>query len=49
MYVGEKRLYRGLWEQPEGEKPLGRTSHRWEDTINVELQEIGEDVDCVNL
>jgi len=42
-------LYRGLREKPEGKRPLERPSHRWEDNINVDLQEIGEEVDWVNL
>jgi len=36
------RLYRGLWEKPEGKRPLRSSSHRWEDNIKVDLQEIGE-------
>jgi len=49
MYGGQKMLYRGLREKPEGKRPLERPSHRWEDNINVDLQEIGEEVDWVNL
>jgi hypothetical protein len=49
MFGGEKRLYRGLREKPEGKRPLGRPNHRWEDNIKVDLQEIGADVDWVNL
>ena len=45
MYEGEKRLYRGLWEKPEGKRPLGRPSHRWKCNIKVDLKEIGADVD----
>jgi hypothetical protein len=26
--------------KPEGKKPLGGTRRRWEDTINMELQEV---------
>lgn len=34
----------------EGERPLGTCRTRWEDTIKMELIEIGwEDVDCINL
>jgi hypothetical protein len=27
--------------KPEGKRPQGRTSHRWEDNIKMDLQEIG--------
>ena len=27
--------------KPEGKKPLGRTRHRWEDNIKMDLQEVG--------
>ena len=27
--------------KPEGKRPLGRTWHRWEDNINMDLQEVG--------
>ena len=27
--------------KPEGKKPLGRPRRRWEDTIKMELQEVG--------
>jgi len=26
---------------PEGRRPLGKSRHRWEDNIKVELQEVG--------
>jgi len=32
---------RVLVGKPEGKKPLGRTRHRWEDNINMDLQEVG--------
>jgi hypothetical protein len=28
--------------KPEGKRPLGRTRHRWENTIKMDLQEVGE-------
>jgi hypothetical protein len=38
-----------LVEEPEGKRPLGRPSHRWEDTIDIIHKEIGsEDVDCIH-
>ena len=27
--------------KPEGERPLGRPRHRWEDNIKMDLQEVG--------
>ena len=27
--------------KPEGKRPLGRTSRRWEDNIKMDLQEVG--------
>ena len=27
--------------KPEGERPLGRLRHRWEDNIKMDLQEVG--------
>jgi hypothetical protein len=30
-----------LVEKPEGKRPLGRTSHRWEDNIRMDVQEVG--------
>ena len=34
-------VYRVLVEKPEGKRPLGRSRHRWEDNIRMDLQEIG--------
>jgi hypothetical protein len=28
--------------KPEGKRPLGRPRRRWEDNINMDLQEVGE-------
>ena len=28
-------------EKSEGKRPLGRHRHRWEDNINMDLQEVG--------
>ena len=34
----------------EGNRPLGRPSHSWEDTIKMDLQEMGcVDTDCIDL
>ena len=34
-------MYRVLVEKPRGKRPLGRPRRRWEDNINVDLQEVG--------
>jgi hypothetical protein len=36
--MGERRgAYRALVEKPEGRRPLGRPSRRWEDDIKMDL------------
>jgi hypothetical protein len=47
----EKRnAYRILVGKPEGKRPLGRCSRRWEDNIRIDLREIGwGDMDWVDL
>jgi hypothetical protein len=30
-----------LFEKPEGERPLGRPRHRWEDNIKMDIKKIG--------
>jgi hypothetical protein len=38
---GERRsVYRVLVGKPEGKRPLGRTRHRWEENIKMDLQEV---------
>ena len=40
--MGERRgVYRVLVGKPEGKRPLGRPSRRWEVNIKMELQEVG--------
>ena len=40
--IGERRrVCRVLVVKPEGKRPLGRPSHRWEDNIMIDLQEVG--------
>jgi len=34
-------IYRILVGKPEGKRPLGRPRHRWEDNIEMGLQEVG--------
>jgi hypothetical protein len=34
-------LYRVLMGKPEGKRPLGRSRHRWEDNIKMDLQKVG--------
>jgi hypothetical protein len=40
--MGERRgSYRALVGIPEGRKPLGRSRHKWEDNIKMDLREVG--------
>jgi len=40
--MGERRgVYRVLVGKPEGKRPLGRPTHRWEDNIKMDLLEVG--------
>ena len=40
--MGEGRgVHRVLVGKPEGKIPLGRPRYRWEDNINLDLQEVG--------
>jgi hypothetical protein len=36
-----KNAYNILVRNPEGKRPLGRSRHRWEDNIRLDLREIG--------
>jgi hypothetical protein len=49
--MGERRgVYRVLVGKPEGKRLLGRTRRRWEDNIEMDLQEVGcEVIDRVDL
>jgi hypothetical protein len=40
---GGERCYRVLIGRPEGKRPLGRTRRRWEDSIKIDLRDIGID------
>ena len=40
--MGERKgVYRVLVWKPEGKRPLGRPSHRWEDNIKMDLEKVG--------
>ena len=40
--MGDRRgANRVLMGKPEGKRPLGRPRHRWEDNIEMDLQEVG--------
>ena len=40
--MGERGgVHRVLMGKPEGKSQLGRPSHRWEDNIRIDLQEVG--------
>ena len=49
--MGERRgVYRVLVGKPEGKIPLGRPRHKWEDNINMDLQDVGGGgLDWINL
>ena len=43
-------MYRFLVGSPEGKTPLGRPRRRWEDNINMDLQEVeGGVIDWIEL
>ena len=39
-----RNAYRVLVGKPEGQIPLGRPRHRWEDNISMDLGEVGCDL-----
>jgi len=40
-HMGKRRgIYRVLVGKPEGKRPLGRSRHRWEDNIKMDLQAV---------
>jgi hypothetical protein len=50
MHKTKLNAYAGLVGKPEGKKPLGRPRHRWEDNIQMDLEEIGlAGMDRINL
>jgi len=50
-HTGDRRgAYRVLVGKPEGKRPQGRPRHRWEDNIQMDLQEVGwGDMDWIDL
>ena len=36
-----KSLIWGGGVEPEGKRPIGRSGHRWEDNIKMDLQDLG--------
>jgi hypothetical protein len=45
----ERKVYKVLFEKPEGKAPLGRPRRRWEDGMRMDIREIGWGVDCIRL
>jgi hypothetical protein len=39
--LGSGEAYTGFWWGKRGKRPFGRASHRWEDNIMMDLQEVG--------
>jgi hypothetical protein len=37
----ERKVYKVLVGKPEGKRPLGRPSRKWDDGIRMDLREIG--------
>ena len=43
-------VYRVLVGKPEGNRPLGRPKHRWQDNSKIDIQEVGcECMDWIDL
>jgi hypothetical protein len=48
--MGEKRgAYGILVGRPEGRRPLGSPTRRWEDNIKMDIQEVGWGMDWIEL
>jgi hypothetical protein len=37
---GEERCIQGFMGKPEGQKPLGRIRRKWEDNVEMDLQQV---------
>jgi hypothetical protein len=48
-YGGKRGAYRILVGRPEGRRPLGRPKRKWQDNIKMGLQEVGWDMDWIEL
>jgi hypothetical protein len=40
-YEGKERCIQGLVGKTEGKTPVGRPRHRWDDSIKMDVQEVG--------
>jgi hypothetical protein len=48
--MGKKNAHKVSLSKPERKPPLGRSRHRWEKSITMDLQKIGwEGADCIYL
>ena len=48
--VGARRgIYRGFVGRPEGRRTLGRPKCKWEDSIKIDLQDVGSGMDQIDL
>jgi hypothetical protein len=48
--MGERRgVYRVLMGKLEGKRLLGRPGHRWEDSIKIDLQDVGGGMEWIDL
>jgi hypothetical protein len=48
-YGGRRGAYRISVGTPEGRRPLGRPRPRWEENIKMHLQDVGWDMDWIEL
>ena len=49
MGGGRRAVYRVLVGKPEARRPLGRVRLKWEDSIKMDLQEVGCSMDWIEL
>jgi hypothetical protein len=48
-YGGEQKCIQGIGGETEGKRPLGRPRYRREDSIKMDIQEVGWDMDWTDL